>query len=400
MENIKTRNGKYNSIFIIFICALLLRLAMLCLFSIYEYKFGSFLYIDDWKYRNYAIIYNNIRTGLVDVTAMNTAGKMIGGIKVAKFFFRYNAILYSIFESTLILRLSNIIFSSLTIFPIYHLTKMIGNSKAAKISAWIFAFLPYHIIMSVFIFKDILMAFLFISALYYVFDYWVNGVLNWKMLILVLLPLPGIRDGLTLFIVGMLALLTFIKVYLRYPKYKKIFWITIPLLSIIMMYVFRDTLMLLLTRIDYYMMNGRNGGGGITFIRIDGLKQLYKLPLTWGFSTILPIATTFKLENWSDFLMIANYTMLFITPAYIIYILFIKKTKSEIYFFIPLLALHLLIIILVINIPRHYYFLNFYMIIGASIFISKFKNKKQERLYIILCLLEICCFIFASIVLL
>lgn len=394
-DNITNYRSKPNPILKIFIVAILLRLAMLVVFYLFENQLGSYLYLDDWKYEFYANIYMNISNGIFDLQAMQSTDKIIGGVNVAHFFFRYNGILLSITKSTLYFRLSNILFSSLTVLPLYHLSKEVLNERAASISAWIFAVLPYHIMMSVFTFKDILMVFLFTSSLYFLFRYYNIGKLNFIGLILVLIPLPWLRDGLSLFILLLLTLIVFIRIYKNNPKIKKYLIITIPIFTLLALFIFRDTIILLLERVDYYMINGRVDGGGINFIRIDNLRQLYKLPLTWGFSTIFPLSTSINLSTWSGYLMLFNYSLFLIAPAYVIYMLFTKKSLREYVFFIPMLGLHLAVIILVINIPRHYYFLHFYMIMGGAAYIDRIESKTGIKRCLFLSVISLFVFLLA-----
>lgn len=395
------RNVQENKrVFTYFLVALFLRLSMLVVYYFFQDKLGDYLYIDDWKYEYYANLYMQFAEKPIDFSAMRLADTALGGVNVAHFFFRYNAVLFYITSSTLALRLSNIFIGSLTVFPIYYLTKELFDERVAKTATNIFVFLPYHILMSVFVFKDIWMVFLFSSALYYVVYFFNYGRLKIIPLTILLIPLPWIRDGLALFIIMMLVWALFIKYWIANPTVRNKIFIGLIAFAIVGVFVFRETLLLLLSRVEFYMLNGRSEGGGINLIRIDSIKQIYKLPLTWVFSTFFPISTNFEISKWSDILMLLNYTLFFISPAYIIYILFVKKEPREWMFFIPLLALHLVVIILVINIPRHYYFLHFYMIIGASAFITRLKNAKELQLYLAVFLMEVVGFVLASQILL
>ena len=400
MKSIKSFMKKNENLIYFFASALLIRLAMLTVYYLFQDSFGTYLYIDDWKYENYAMIYSNISNGIFDLDAMRRTDSLIGGVKVAQFFFRYNAVLYNLTNSTFLLRISNVIISSLTVLPLYSLTKEVISKKAANIATIIYIILPYHVIMSIFVFKDIMMVFFFASALYFIVKYLKNGKLNFIGLLLSILPLPWIRDGLALFILLLLFIFAFIRFYERNEKLRAVFIFIAPIIIILLLFVFRDTFKLLLSRVDFYMAHGRIEGGGINFIRIDSLKQLYKLPFTWIFSTFFPISTNINWNEWSELLMNLNYTLLFLSPAYLLYILFQKKSKVEWLFFLPLLALHLAVITLVINIPRHYYFLHFYMIMGAAAFFSKLNKPKPLYAYLALSLIYIFMFIVAIILVL
>lgn len=400
MGSIKSFIKKNENILLFFAFAILIRLSMLTVYYLFQDTLGTYLYIDDWKYENYAMIYSNISNGLFDLDAMNQTDSIIGGVKVAQFFFRYNAVLYKLTNSTFLLRFSNVLISSAVVFPLNSLTREVISDKAANIATLLYIILPYHVIMSVFVFKDIMMVFFFTSALYFVVRYFKTGKLNIIGLFFSLLPLPWIRDGLALFVLLLLFLFSFFRFYDRNKNLRVLFVIAAPIVLMVLLFVFRDTFNLLLSRVEFYMENGRVEGGGINFIRIDTLAQLYKLPFTWIFSTFFPISTDIYWTQWSDIIMNFNYTLLLISPAYILYMIFQKKSKIEWLFFLSLLGLHLAVITLVINIPRHYYFLHFYMIMGASAFFEKLKSPKPMYAYLATALIYIFMFIVAIILIL
>lgn len=400
--NIVKMNGRINDknnnkylLLKIFILALLVRLITLSIVYLLENKLGLYMYIDDLNYENYALMYSNYATGIYDVNAMHLAEGGLGGtINVAKFFFNYNALLFKLTKTTVSLRLSNIVLSSLTIVPLFYLTKELFSKKEAIIAAFLFAVIPYNVIMSVFLFKDIMIILILSTQLYFIIKYFNKGKIN-PLFFLLLLPMPWIRDGLSLFLLGVLFLSFIVRNYSKSKTIRLVLWITIPVFAALGIFVFRNTLLLLIERFLFYIERGRDQGDGINLIRVDSIKQLYKLPLTWVFSTFMPISFNFKLSEWADVLGILNYSLFLISPAYLIFILLSKKEIKHYIFFLPMILLHLLVIILVINIPRHYYFLNFYIIIGASAYLGNLRSSEGYLSYALIVTLELFIFTLA-----
>lgn len=394
----KFDNEKHDTKYLllkVFLLALAVRLITLSLVYLLEDQLGIYLYIDDLKYEDYALMYSHFATQIFDLNAMGLAERSLGGtINVAKFFFNYNALLLQITKTTVSLRLSNVILSSLTVVPVFYLTRELFSKKEATIAALLFALIPYNVIMSVFLFKDIMLILILSTQLYFVMKYFNSGYVN-PLFFLLLIPMPWIRDGLSLFLIGLMFLSFIVRNYHKNKTIRLVLWIAVPIVAIITLIVFSSTISLLFDRFAFYLDRGRDQGDGIALIRVDSIKQLYKLPLTWIFSTFMPISFNFELTEWSHVLEIANYSLFLISPAYLIFMIFGKKEKKHLIFFLPMLVLHLLVIILVINIPRHYYFLNFYMIIGASAYLAKLQSEQGYLSYAVIVAAELFIFMLA-----
>lgn len=362
-----------------FLIALLLRGIMVSLIYIFEDSLGSHLYIDDWKYETYAKSYYEIAKCFIDMNAFNTIDKQMG-VAVAQLYFRFNALLYYITNSVLFLRLANVLFASLTVFPVFLIARELFGKKEAKIASLIFTILPYHIIMSAFVFKDILIVLMMASSLYMILRFYKYGKINIPLFLILTLPIQWLRPGMPVFLFGVLAFAIFVKFFNRSDTNKILIILLGAILAIVMIrFIFIDRLEQINSRFDIYMRHGREHSGNINIIRIDSLSQMYKLPLTWVFSTFFPISFRGNISSWAGVLGVLNYTSIFIAPGYILYTIFYRKNSIQRVFFYPMLALHLLVIIAVINIPRHYYFLHFYMIICSSAYLARLKDKKALR---------------------
>lgn len=205
VENCKLPKQEMAYMIRCFLIALLLRGIMVALIYILDGTLEPYLYLDDWKYESYAKLYQEIASKLIDFKAFNIVDRQMGGIVVAQLYFRFNAILYYITSSTLSLRLANILFSSLTIFPIFLITKDLFGEKEARIASLIFAFLPYHIIMSAFLFKDILIVLLMSSSLYMILRLYKYGKMNILLFLALTIPIQWLRPGIPTFLFGVLG---------------------------------------------------------------------------------------------------------------------------------------------------------------------------------------------------
>lgn len=389
------RDSEKNHLFLVFITAFILRSIVVLLIYVMQGVWSTHLYLDDWKYETYALIYGDIASNIFDVDAMQVAGRQIGGIAVAQLYFRLNGVIYYLTNSVVVLRMMNVLFSSLTIFPVYLISKELFGFREGKLASWIFALLPYHIIMGAFLFKDILIVLLMSIVLYMIIKYYKYGYLNPWLFFLFTVPIHWLRDGIPLFLISILCLAFILRNYNKSKNVKVILWSIIPCI-IIFIYIYFDTFQLLYSRFNIYFSYGRDHIGGINIIRIDSFKQIYKLPLTWFFSTFFPISFRFQITSWSELMGILNYTLFIISPAYIFFAIYSKKNIEQKLFFYPLLLLHLLVVILVINIPRHYYFLHFYIIICASAYLATLKNKRKLLNYVLIVLMLIITFLLFS----
>lgn len=356
---------------------LLLRIFTILLIHLLKDKLGEYLYTDDYYYEMYAKAYKSVASKIIDFNAFKYADLDRGGIAVAHLYFRLNAVLYYITSSVVFLRIVNASFSVLTVIPVYLISKELYGVKAARISGKLFALLPYHVIMSSFLFKDSLIVLLLASSLYLIIKYYRTGEINIVLFLLFTIPQEWLRNGNPLFVFGVLSIVVFLKIYKKNKKMRKLGFVIVGIIGVLFIkIVLIDNIHLLINRLDIYMGLGREHTGNINLVRVDSIKQLYKLPLTWIFSTIMPLSFSLVIKDWGDIMGVLNYSLLFIAPAYILYSLFSKKSNQEKIFFYPLLLLHLLVIIAVINVPRHYYFLHFYMIICASGYLSKLKRRQ------------------------
>src|SRR5699024_4848293 len=139
-------------------------------------------------------------------------------------------------------------------------------------------------------------------------------------------PLEWLRSGLALF---MLATLLFAYLMKKYDKIKLskgtklvIFLVIFIVTGALGLIIFNDELTHLQWKFNLYLTSDVEQMRMIRFIRINSIKDFYKLPITWMFSTFMPITFNFNIKGWDNIMWILNYTLLILAPAYIFNVLF------------------------------------------------------------------------------
>lgn len=299
-------------------------------------------------------------------------------------------IIYYIFKSYWVIRMINVILSSLSIVLTYHvLLKIAKKQETALFGAKLYAFLPYSIIVSCFPIKDILLtvltliAFNIIVKIMYNYTYRTLDIL---LLFLSTVAMYYIRGGLAEAILIFTAI-SFFKRYMNKKQIRLTLLAFIVLILGILVIKFDDILNSFYTKVNIYLLNrDTSEGNNITFIRIDSLYQIYKLPFTYFFSLFQPIIFSVPSTiSWSTIIHILNFSLIPISIGNFIY-LFLKK-EGNLFYYITLL-LYLSIIILSVGISRHYFFLLPLSIMNFSIIILKNNTLYKQIIYfgtIVLC---------------
>nr|WP_231589568.1 glycosyltransferase family 39 protein [Bacillus sp. FJAT-27916] len=356
--------------------------------------FDMHLYSDDLRYEDYAKTYTEIANNILDLDAFQTTDIKFGGVTAAALYFRINAVIYYLFNSVIVLRLFNILIASFTIFPIYFLAKELFNEKVAKISAFLYCCIPYYIIFSSFLFKDSLLMLLITLSLVQIIKFYKYKKYSVLKLVIPIILMHWIRFGVGELLIGIFILALINREQKNTKNIKIIRWIiTIVVIGIIMMLLLFSNYSGFLNKIEIYSDYARDYQGPISFFRVDNIFQLYKLPFAWALSVILPLNFDFNVNKWSDVLSLLNYLSVFILPAFLIYWFTFKKNKLQKIILYPLLLLHLFSAATVINVPRHFYFLHFFIIICSSAYLSTLKDKRKILFIITVLLMYVLLFL-------
>lgn len=365
MTNTENRN---NNIFKIFLYAILIRLLFLTITIIFRSSIPPTLYTDDQFYTSIAEKYLSISRYLFDRSAFLASG---GSLTDDPLYYLLITLVTYVTRSTLSLRLLNIIFSSLCIFPIYSIVRRYGNEKQAGLAIIIFSLLPYGIISSVFVIKDIFLMYIFLAVINQIDIYSINkkmGRLVWIVFLLVLIYFS--REG-----IAEIVLLYFL-ITILWKHLKKV-PLALSLISLIvivaLVYInapvyFKS----IIEKIEYYIVYERVSSP-LSIVRIDNVLDFYKIPFLYLFALIQPIEITFPLTSWFRILTLANLSLLPIALSNLIYLILRRKYSVPIYWFTFLLFFGT--IVLSIGISRHYLFLLPFSIINFVFLISRTSRK-------------------------
>ena len=158
-----------------------------------------------------------------------------------------------------------------------------------------------------------------------------------------------------------------------------IFAIAILLLGIIFGKTFFSAFSI---KIEDYSSTSTAEAGNILSFKINGIGDIYKLPLTYLFASFQPISrhilNVFNADSWLNILAVANVA---IYPVSIGNFLYIFSKKKNMLFWLFTAALFCGVIILSLGIFRHYLFLAPIHMINYSLFLEQ--NRKNN---LILCL--------------
>lgn len=280
-----------------------------------------------------------------------------------------------IFRSIYAGRFINIFLSTFCIKQIYHLTYNISdNEKTALTAAKLFAFLPVTVLTCCFPIKDIFLTF----AVLYCFNVFVELQSEKKVTIrkilfsaALLICIYFTRGGVTELLLMFLAVYIVLR-FVKARNYPAIIF-TVALISVAV-YFFKDSVLESFElKIDDYSDYALMDGG--SFLRIDGLKQLYKLPLSYFFATLQPAKTNlFTLGSSSWWLNVIAYLNISIYPIAIGNFLYIFSRKKNLFFWLSTLIMYCAIIYLVLGVFRHYLFLIPIEMINFALYKEQHRN--------------------------
>lgn len=289
----------------IFFWSMIIRLLYLLFLLCQPYRMSVSLLEDDMYYEFFGEEYILSATSLFDNDAFNLALTAVGGNKNYHMWFWTVAVITYIFKSTLFVRLLNIVVSSLIPIQIYHLCELVGlDLNKSKLACQLYAFMPYSVIMSCFVFKDILLTFLvmhlciilFTQRKVFRFNIWVL-----LQILLLYLVLNDIRRS-SFESVCFLCLMVF---FFGDSK-KKVMKVVLFLASIVSLYLLAQFNMLSAfeEKFDAYSEYNRTNSS-ISLFRIDSIGQMYKIPGMFCFAILQPMLSPSILKTNSNLLILA-----------------------------------------------------------------------------------------------
>ena len=331
---------------------------------------------DDIKYEEQARAYLQQAGGLIDIRLLDN---LLRGY-MQPFWTTIMCVSAYLFKTVYAGRFLNIIISVLCINIIYKLTYLLSNSneKAALTASRLFAYLPVTVFTCCFPIKDIYITFSVFFAFYIFVRVQKSLPVKMHQILICALLLVGtyFARGAVVEIMLLFGGGFFIA---RFAKNKNYLGLTIStMIAFIAIYLLKDNILTAFSiKIEDY---GEDSGlgNGIRFVQINSLREIYKLPFTYFFANLQPIAMSlFSINKSSFWLSIIKQLNISMYPIAIGNFLYNFQKKQNYFFWISTLIMYCVVIVLSLGVFRHYLFLIPVQIINYSLCITEKPNKKQ-----------------------
>ena len=370
------------------ISALVIRLIVLSIVVVFSNNLttgflSSEIYNDDVRYQLGAELYAKQAKHIIDSNAIGDAFLQVGDYSVAYgyafvlWYWIVSIVMY-VFHSHVILRIMNIMFAVASVKCIYDIAKHLYGNRVANFASALYAFLPYPVFFSCFLYKD---------------QFYTLLVLLIFRVILLKGARMELRDfGIVAFLIvistfirsGLSVIIAFIAIYVYFrskgfsiSNYNTILIIVITIIGTF--FLFQYNLDSIDTKYEAYVLNYHDSGSGAaSFIAIKSIGHFYRYPLAYLFVMLLPIKTSSSIVSWGDVVGLLNFVVIPIALGNLLYLVFWNIKKSP--FFGGVQILYFITIVTSMGIFRHSYYLQPYMMIFFAAFYLRLKIK-ERRLY-------------------
>ena len=366
------------------VAGLMLRLLMLTVVLIYGENvstglLGSTIINDDVRYLEIAETYARSAKFIIDVPVFqNTLDSIETGYFHDAFTSLWDwvvCILYFILRSEILVKIVNILFAVWSVKCIYDICKGEFGLKVAKLASSLYAFLPYPILFSCFLYKD--QFYTLITLLLIRQALKCAGHIKLKdVIIMALLVLASMltRTGLVV-----LVLTSLLVVLYKKGGYKVRFSslvIVVPFVILIVAYVislsWEPIQRKLLTYVYEFSLDSEQDT--IDFFIIKSPAQIWKYPFSLMFLLFQPLSlSASRILCWMDVAKYLNIVAVPVAIGNILYLGAFKMKKSYLYWLTQLF--YLITIITSLGIVRHQFYLQPFMMMIFAVYFYKTKNK-------------------------
>lgn len=370
LNNKSTNNEKLKRIIRNAVIIRLIMLLVIVYSGGWESSFGGAIngaQNDDYKYEMGAVLFEKNATSLFDADAFTWAFVTVdpddwSGYHIDNPIF--NSILWYLLCCFLVwftktnytIRLFNILLVALSMKYIYNFAAKIWGEKVALRSCKLFAYLPYPIVFCCFGYKEELVLWCTFYLLSWAVDYRKKvtnfSIISIVKLLIVALVLMGIRGGVSVAFFAVCMAIMFLPN--RMPNFKFslkkcfVYFLCIVIIGI----AFAHFGELIASKAAHYVTERRGEGHTVSFLMINSLIDLWKLPLSYAFSVIMPISMFGELDCWLRLVANINICMVPISVGCFLYLCFRKKADFVVYW--CTFGYYLIYVIMSLTIPRHY----------------------------------------------
>jgi len=273
------------------------------------------------------------------------------------------------------------------------------SEKPALLSARLFAYMPFSVLVCCFPIKDI---FIMLGTMYafFIFVRVQNDrkVTVWQYALLAgfLIGILNSRGAVT----ELLLIFFFVYWLQKTVKAKRYVAAMLMLIGAAALFViFRGYLAESFgEKIDTYGNYGADEAAGLNIIRITGVWDFYKLPITYGFAMLQPMKLSLftigqKIHPWQTVMSYANITMYPIAVGAWAY-MFCKKHNR--FFWLSGFVMFAAIISLSLGVSRHYLFMMPIHMINYSLYMSENTKRRSSMVLAGTAILLIAVLVYAS----
>lgn len=358
---------------------LVLRLMMLAIVLSYSKDIstgllGSTSLNDDVRYLEIAEMYAKSANHIIDVPAfINTLNAIETGYYHDSFtsmWYWIVCVLCYLLRSEILLKIVNILFAVISIRCVYDICKREFGEKTAKLASSLYAFFPYPIIFSCFLYKDqfytMITLLLFRTALKCAGNVKLKDII-WMTLLVIVSMLT--RTGLIVLVVAAVFWILYKKG--NYKINATTLFIVIPIIIIVASYIIYVSWEPIQRKMLAYVLeySQDSESGYLDAFLIKKPSEIYRYPFSYFVTLLLPLNLTFQINNWMSIAGLLNVVSIPIAIGNILYLINFRKKKTYLYWIMQLF--YLLTITTSLGIVRHQFYLQpFMMMIFAVYFIS------------------------------
>lgn len=329
---------------------------------------------DDIRYQEGALIYSQTATSIIDINAFEIAfSAMDDNIWMSdhiQIWYWIVCVLTYMVKSSIIVKLINICFAVACIYLLYLLALEVYHDdlRVATLAAKLYAYLPFPVVFSCFLYKDQFLTLVLLGLLLYL--YRIDTVLKVKsalVTLLFLLLFSLLRSGMLPILIICIGLFELKKRNISLTlNIKTVSILALTAGAVFLIYT-RDA-EVIMHKFDSYVssriVDQSLSSTTIQFFFINSIWDIWKLPFSYLFTIVQPLYIGGGVFNWESFVSIFNVFFIPIAIGNFIYIF--KKDKGNSLFWICIMLIYSVMLVVSLGVGRHFFYLIPYTILFYS----------------------------------
>lgn len=320
---------------------------------------------DDVRYEAGALVYSQSAESIIDVSAFVSAYLSVGdntGLSDSiAIWYWIMCVLMFILRDGITVKIVNIILGVGCVALIYKLCKFVypDNKNIAEKAAKLYAFFPYPVFFSCFLYKDQFLTLIILFIMYIVYKY--DTVFTPKRiigLVLLMALFTTLRSGLLPVLVAGIGL-----ILLKKPGIKIKFnlkTLSFLLFAVAVLYYLFGLYSEIITRkLEAYVLERAGSsdleGSSIQYLLINDVWDIWKLPFSYVFTLVQPLYTGGRLINWESLVSVLNIVFIPVVVGNFVYIF--KKKKGNPTLWLAIMLLYTVMLVVSMGVGRHFYYL-------------------------------------------